>query len=263
MRRQACRLYNSLIKYLEVDALYVLKIGGKILDDKAKLKAALADFAKIKTPKILVHGGGKRANELCPKLGIEPKMIDGRRITDAPTLEVATMIYAGLLNKTVVSQLQALGCNALGLSGADGNVIQAVKRPVKTIDYGFAGDIVQVNTALLKTLLQQGITPVFCSITHDKAGQLLNTNADTIATSIAIALAGEYAVQLQFHFEKKGVLMNPEDEASFLRSLTHSDYEVHKASGIISAGMIPKLDNAFAAKSAGVASVKIAQTEIL
>lgn len=246
-----------------MNSLYILKIGGKILDDKAKLKAALSDFAKIKMPKILVHGGGKRANEICPKLGIEPKMIDGRRITDAATLEVVTMVYAGLLNKTVVSELQVLSCNALGLSGADGNVIQAVKRPVKAIDYGFAGDIVSVNTDVLKVLLQQSITPVFCSITHDKQGQLLNTNADTIATSLATALTEEYAVQLQFHFEKKGVLMNPEDEDSFLQKLTHSDYEALKASGVISAGMIPKLDNSFAAKAAGVASVKIAQTEIL
>ncbi|MEM9990608.1 MAG: acetylglutamate kinase [Bacteroidota bacterium] len=243
--------------------MFILKIGGKILDDSVKLQAALADFAAISSPKILVHGGGKRANELCPKLGIMPQMIDGRRITDAATLEVVTMVYAGLLNKNVVSTLQALGCNALGLSGADANVIRARKRPVQHIDYGFAGDVVEVNTDLIKMLLQAGITPVLCSITHDKQGQLLNTNADTIATSVASALAEQEAVHLQYHFEKRGVLTDLTDETTCLSTLNHEDYERYQQEGVIYEGMIPKLDNAFAARQAGVQTVKIGQTQIL
>jgi acetylglutamate kinase len=237
--------------------LTILKIGGKLLDDEARLNEALADFSKIEGAKILVHGGGKKSSELSRQLGIEPKMIEGRRITDAATLEVVTMVYAGLLNKSVVARLQSLGCDAIGLSGADGNAISAKKRPVKTIDYGFAGDVESVNKTLVINFLKQNLTPVFCAITHDGQGQLLNTNADTIATTLAVALAQDFAVTLKFCFEKNGVLLDPADENSVIEKLRPADYARYKSEGTISEGMVPKLDNAFAAIDAGVAEVVI------
>ncbi|MFT4758869.1 MAG: acetylglutamate kinase [Paraglaciecola sp.] len=248
---------------MKKQTLSILKIGGKILANKKELQKILISFANIKTPKILVHGGGKSANDLCLKLGIQPKMIAGKRVTDAATLEVVTMTYAGLLNKKVVSQLQAFGCNALGLSGADGNVIKARKRPVKALDYGFAGEVTNINSNLIINLLNADITPVFCSITHNQAGQLLNTNADTIASEIANALTANFEVELTFHFEKKGVLSNPEDDDSALNQLSKNDYLLYKKNKIISDGMIPKIDNAFHAKRNGVKQVFIASTEIL
>ena len=237
--------------------LTILKIGGKLLDDDTRLNEALADFSKIENAKILVHGGGKKSSELSRQLGIEPKMVEGRRITDAATLEVVTMVYAGLLNKTVVSRLQALSCDAIGLSGADGNVILAKKRPVKTIDYGFTGDVEQVNKPLIVNFLNQNLTPVFCAITHDRLGQLLNTNADTIATTLAVTLAQDFEVTLKFCFEKNGVLLDPANENSVIETLSPENYARYKSHGIISEGMIPKLDNAFAAIGAGVAEVII------
>lgn len=237
--------------------LTIIKIGGKLLDDEAVLNRLVTSFSKIKTSKILVHGGGKRASEFCLKLGIKPKMLNGRRITDQPALEVATMVYAGLINKKLVSLLQGIDCNAIGFSGADGNLITAQKRPVREIDYGFAGDIQSVNASLLISFLEKGITPVFCAITHNGAGQLLNTNADTIATALATALAGHFEVSLKFCFEKEGVLADPLDEASVISVLSKEDYTTYRKNGTISEGMIPKLDNAFTARASNIKKVMI------
>ncbi|MBI1226010.1 MAG: acetylglutamate kinase [Bacteroidetes bacterium] len=241
--------------------LTVLKIGGKLLDDEAQLGSALAAFANIEGPKILVHGGGKKGSEISRRLGIEPQMVDGRRITDAATLEVVTMVYAGLLNKTVVAKLQALGCNALGLSGADGNAVLSKKRGTGAIDYGFVGDIESVNNELIINFLENNLTPVVSPITHDSQGQLLNTNADTIAQMLAVSLAQNFEVTLKFCFEKNGVLVDPTDDDSVLPSLDSAAYEGYKSAGVISEGMLPKLDNAFAAKHGGVKDVWVCGIE--
>ncbi len=241
--------------------LTILKIGGKLLDDDHHLGLVLSAFANIEGPKILVHGGGKKGSEISRRLGIEPQMVEGRRITDAATLEVVTMVYAGLLNKTVVAKLQALGCNAIGLSGADGNAILAKKRGAGAIDYGFAGDIETVNNALIVNFLENNLTPVFSPITHDGQGQLLNTNADTIARMLAVSLAQNFEVTLKFCFEKNGVLLDPSDDASVLPMLDSVAYEGYKSSGVISEGMLPKLDNAFAAKNGGVKEVWVCGIE--
>ncbi len=241
--------------------LSILKIGGKLLDDDAQLGSALSAFAKITGPKILVHGGGKKGSEISRRLGIEPQMVEGRRITDAATLEVVTMVYAGLLNKTVVAKLQALGCNAIGLSGADGNAILSKKRGAGAMDYGFVGDVETVNNQLIISFLENDLTPVFSPITHDGSGQLLNTNADTIARMLAVSLAQNFDVTLKFCFEKNGILLNPSDDASVLPSLDFETYEKHKTAGVISEGMLPKLDNAFAAKNGGVAEVWVCGVE--
>lgn len=241
------------------EGLKIFKIGGGIIDDDSQLRQFLAALAQVPGRKLLVHGGGKGASQMLTNLGIEPQMVQGRRITDAATLDIVTMFYAGKTNKQVVSLLQAEGVNALGLSGADGNAIRAVKRPVRDIDYGFVGDLPAgaVNTDLLHQLLQAGLTPVFCAITHDGHGQLLNTNADTIASTLARALAAQYAVELHFCFEKDGVLRDVHDEASVIPQITAGEYQQLKAAGIIAAGMVPKLDNAFAALDAGVERVVI------
>jgi acetylglutamate kinase len=241
------------------DTLKIFKIGGGIIDDLPLLQEFLREFSRVAGPKILVHGGGKGANEMLKALGIAPQMVNGRRITDAATLDLVTMFYAGKTNKQVVALLQAAGVNALGLSGADGNVIEARKRPVGDIDYGFVGDLLEagINTRLLRQLLGSGLTPVFCAITHDGQGQLLNTNADTIASTLARALAGAYRVELHFCFEKDGVLTDVSDENSVVPEITPARYEALKASGAIAAGMLPKLDNAFAALAAGVDKVVI------
>ncbi|UPL50029.1 acetylglutamate kinase [Hymenobacter sublimis] len=241
------------------EGLKIFKIGGGIIDDTAQLGQFLTQFAQVPGRKMLVHGGGKGASQMLTDLGIEPNMVQGRRITDAPTLDIVTMFYAGKTNKQVVALLQAAGVNALGLSGADGNAIRAVKRPVQDIDYGFVGDLPEgsINTALLDQLLQASITPVFCAITHDGQGQLLNTNADTIASTLGRALAARYEVELHFCFEKDGVLRDLNDEASVIPQITADQYQQLKAGGIIAAGMVPKLDNAFAALEAGVERVVI------
>ena len=243
--------------------LTIVKIGGKVLEVRERLTEALEYFVGIEGPKILVHGGGKQANVIIKALDIEPKMLNGRRITDAATLEVVTMVYAGLVNKTVVSQLQGMGCNALGLSGADGNMIRAHKRIVTTHDYGFAGDIDEVNGKGLQQLLNLGYCPCFCAITHDAKGKLLNTNADTIASQLAIAMAKGYEVELQFCFEKAGVMLDPADDDSVIGQLTAATYQQYKAAGAISGGMIPKLDNAFAAIDAGVYQISIGHIDAL
>ncbi len=241
--------------------LFILKIGGKLLDDEAQLSSALAAFSKINGPKILVHGGGKKGSEISRRLGIEPQMVDGRRITDAATLEVVTMVYAGLLNKTVVAKLQALGCDAIGLSGADGNAILSKKRGAGAIDYGFVGDVENINNKLIINFLEDSLTPVVSPITHDGQGQLLNTNADTIARFLAVSLAQDFEVTLKFCFEKNGVLLDPTDDNSVLSSLDVETYAQYKAAGVISEGMLPKLDNAFAAKSGGVRKVWVCGVE--
>ena len=242
-----------------MESIIVLKIGGNVIDNPSVLEAVLRDFAAWQTPRILVHGGGKVADKLMEKLGVVPKMIEGRRITDRETLDIITMVYAGLINKNIVATLQKHSCNAIGLTGADANVIPARKRPVKEIDFGFAGDIdpKYISGDVLDNLLKTGLIPVMAPVTHDGAGSLLNTNADTIASSVAIALAKIYRVQLIFCFEKNGVLRDPADERSVIQFLDEALFRKYKEKNVITAGMIPKLDNAFAALHNGVAEVRI------
>ncbi|MDX1666685.1 MAG: acetylglutamate kinase [Saprospiraceae bacterium] len=244
-------------------ALYLLKIGGKVLDDAVLLKELLNDFAAMNQPKILVHGGGQQASRLSRSLGIEPKMHQGRRITDTASLEVATMVYAGLLSKNIVATLQSFDCPAVGLSGADGNTLLAGKRPAGEVDFGWVGDVKKVDTRLPRKLLESGMTPVFCAITHDGKGQLFNTNADTIACRLAIALAPYYHLKLVYCFEKPGVLRSPENDESIIELLTLADYHRYKEEGIIQGGMLPKLDNAFMALENEVAEVVIGNPDSL
>ena len=241
--------------------LVIIKVGGNVIDNPSVLSRVLDDFSKIKSRKILVHGGGKVADGLLKKMNIEPKKIEGRRITDEATLEVVTMVYAGLINKNIVAQLQARDCNALGLTGADVNAIQAHKRTKGNVDFGFAGDIDVVHTEGVVHLLKLAEALVFAPITHDKKGQLLNTNADTIASTLAVALSTDFDVTLKFVFEKKGVLSNPSDDNSVISLISDADFQAGKANGSISDGMIPKLDNAFNAMKSGVQSVVICGTE--
>ncbi|MEQ9166925.1 MAG: acetylglutamate kinase [Fulvivirga sp.] len=243
--------------------LKVIKIGGNVIDNPAMLDSFLKDFASLEGPKILVHGGGKKATELSQKMGFSPQMVDGRRITTNQDIEVVTMVYAGLINKSIVANLQRLGNNAIGLSGADGNTILASKRPVKTIDYGWVGDIEKVNAKFLKSLIEQGITPVLCAITHDGDGHLLNTNADTIASEVAIAMSALYNTQLIYCFEKQGVLTDVNDESSVISELNETYYNSLKDEQAIHSGMIPKLDNCFNALKKKVAKVIIGSPDVL
>lgn len=245
------------------ESLYIVKIGGNIIDDDTKLLSFLKSFAAIDDNKILVHGGGKLATQLAVKLGIEQTMIDGRRITDAETLKVVTMVYAGFINKNIVATLQANGCNAIGLTGADGNVMLAHKRNHPTIDYGFAGDVDAINSDLLSELLKKNISIVFAPITHDKKGLLLNTNADTIAQELAKGLSGDYAVTLIYSFEKSGVLLDANDDSTVIKEINPVSYIHLKTEQKIFAGMIPKLDNAFTALNSGVNKVIIGKAENL
>ncbi len=238
-------------------ALHIVKIGGKVVDEPALLMPMLRAFISDPRLKILVHGGGKGATQLADKLGVPTQMINGRRITDEATLDIAIMVYAGLFNKKLVSALQAGGCNALGLSGADGNLILAHKRPVEEIDYGWVGDISRIDAAGINRCLEAGFTPVFCAITHDGQGNLLNTNADTIAAQIAQAMAPNYDVELTFFFEKDGVLLNTDDNQSLISLLNQTDYQRLTEEKIIHTGMLPKLENAFAAARSGVGRVRI------
>jgi len=246
-----------------MEKLYVIKIGGNIIDDDALLSVFLKKFAQIKSKKILVHGGGKQATRLAEKLGIPQQMKEGRRITDAETLKIVTMVYAGYINKIIVAELQSVHCNAVGFCGADGNSILAHKREKEGTDYGFAGDVDQVNESWFKQLLDQDISPVVSSITHDGKNQLLNTNADTIAQEIAKSLSASFSVSLVFGFEKSGVLLDVEDELSVIPVLQAGYYQKLKKNQKIFAGMIPKLDNAFAAISHGVNQVIIGKGEEL
>lgn len=243
--------------------LSIIKIGGNIIDDEDRLAAFLDNFANVPGKKILVHGGGKLATKVAEGLGIQQQMVDGRRITDAETLKIVTMVYAGTINKNIVAQLQARGCSAIGLTGADGNAILSHKRTNASIEYGFVGDVDLVNTSLLTSLLLLDKTLVFAPITHDGKGQLLNTNADTIAQELARGLGTSFEVSLIYSFEKKGVLLNADDETSVIGRINPSYYEELKNSGAIFAGMIPKLDNAFAALRSGVAKVIIGRAEDL
>ncbi len=246
-----------------MESLYVVKIGGNIIDDEELLSSFLKKFASIPSKKILVHGGGKLATRLAEKMGIPQQMVDGRRITDAETLKIVTMVYAGYINKNIVAQLQSLQCNALGITGADGNSILSHKREKAGIDYGFAGDIDKVNAIWLIQLLLNDSTPVFAPITHDGKNQLLNTNADTIAQEIAEALSSFFNVSLIYSFEKSGVLRDIENENSVIGKLQVDDYQELKKSEKIFAGMIPKLDNAFRALSSGVHQVIIGRGQEL
>lgn len=241
-----------------MEKVTIVKVGGAIVEDSEQLAQLLTDFAAIPGKKVLVHGGGRRATKVAAALGIESKMVNGRRITDAQMLEVVTMVYGGLVNKNLVAKLQAKGVNALGLTGADMDVIHSHKRPVKDgVDFGYVGDVERANGKMLQTLIQEGITPVMAPLTHDGNGNILNTNADTIASETAKALAPYYDVTLIYSFEKKGVLSNPDDDNSVISVITRSDFEKYQADGTIGGGMIPKIENALAAVDAGVKEVII------
>lgn len=245
-----------------MDKLYVIKIGGNIIDDETKLSSFLKSFALVEGKKILIHGGGKLATKIAEAMGVQQQMIDGRRITDAETLKIVTMVYAGYINKNIVAQLQSFGCDAIGMSGADSNVMKAHKR-VATVDYGFVGDIDEVNAELLHTILHMNDAVVLAPITHDGNGQLLNTNADTIAQETAKAMSKLYDVDLIYSFEKAGVLLDVNDDSSVVALINPEAYEQLKAQGKIFAGMLPKLDNAFAAVYSGVKKVIIGKAEEL
>lgn len=243
--------------------LNIIKIGGNIIDDESQLNDFIQSLASLSEPFILVHGGGKLATHLAEKLNIPQQLIEGRRITDAETLKIATMVYAGYINKNIVAKLQKQNINSIGLSGADGNLINATKRIHQEIDYGFVGDVSveHVNSNFLKLILNNGFSPVICAITHDKQGQLLNTNADTIASVLASALATSFEVKLTYCFEKKGVLSNPEEENSVIKNLDIETYQKLKKEGIINKGMVPKIKNAFDALANGVKEVGITSAE--
>lgn len=243
--------------------LKIIKIGGNIIDNDVALQQFLKDFSTITSPKILVHGGGKLASKLAQQMQVEVKMVDGRRVTDLETLDIITMVYAGKINKNVVAQLQANNCNAIGFSGADGNTIVSNKRPVKTIDYGFVGDVKKVNTETLKLLLNNTITPVFCAITHDKNGQLLNTNADTIASEIAIGFSSIYNTELYYCFEKNGVLKDVNNDDSVIENINTKTYKPLIKNGTIYEGMLPKLNNCFHAVNNQVQKVCIGKPNML
>ena len=246
-----------------METLSVIKIGGNIIDNEASLSSFLKSFASTPGKKILVHGGGNLATKLASQLEIPQQLVDGRRITDADTLKVVTMVYAGYINKNIVARLQSHGCNSIGLCGADGNAIQAHKRNHPNVDYGFVGDIDIINVPLFKNLLSQDISIVMAPITHDKNGQLLNTNADTIAQEIAKGLAAHYDVSLIYSFEKAGVLLDANDNETVIRFLTPGYYSELKDKNLVFAGMLPKLDNAFAALDSGVTKVIIGQADQL
>lgn len=237
--------------------LTLVKVGGAVVEDDARLDALLAAFAAIDGRKVLVHGGGRRATAIASRLGVETQMVGGRRITDQAMLEVVTMVYGGLVNKNVVARLQACGVDAIGLTGADGGVMLSHKRPVKDVDYGFVGDVERVDGDRLASLIEGGLTPVLAPLTHDGHGHLLNTNADTIAAEAAKALASRYDVTLVFCFEKPGVLADPDDDTSLIPVITRQDFARLAADGTVSGGMLPKLENAFSAISAGVSRVNI------
>ncbi len=240
------------------ERLTIVKVGGAVVEDEAQLQQLLKDFGAISGRKVLVHGGGRKATKTAERLGIETQMVGGRRITSAQMLEVVTMVYGGLVNKHVVASLQAEGIKAIGLTGADADIIRSHKRPLKNgIDFGFVGDVDNVNAQTLSDFIEQGLVPVLAPLTHDGHGTMLNTNADTIASEAAKALAAIYNVTLIFSFEKKGVLRNPDDDDSVIPTITHADFEQYRADGTITGGMLPKIENALAAVDAGVERVII------
>lgn len=255
------------------NAVCVLKVGGAVVENEESLRLLIQDFAAIGGPKVLVHGGGRSATALATQLGIETRMVEGRRITDDDMLRVVTMVYGGLVNKNIVAQLQAVGINALGLTGADMDIIRSHRRPPvpssslspapnSSIDYGWVGDVDRADGERLASLLREGITPVIAPLTHDGKGHLLNTNADTMAQTVACALAPHFSVTLVYAFEKRGVLRDPDDPQSLIPYITESDFQRLKTEGVVSGGMIPKLENALQAIRQGVWQVKIGETVI-
>ncbi|MDT8887084.1 acetylglutamate kinase [Aquirufa sp. LEPPI-3A] len=244
-------------------ALHIVKIGGNIIDAPEALASFLANFASIKGPKLMVHGGGKIATSMAAELGIQSQMIDGRRVTDADSLRIVTMVYAGWINKSIVASLQAQQCNAIGLAGPDGGFVVAKKRNPVPMDYGFVGDIEKVNAQDLAGLISAGFSPVFAPITADSTGQLLNTNADTMAQALAIGLSDYFDVTLTYCFEKQGVLMDPNDDNSVIPKINQANFAQLKADGIVSAGMIPKLENALKAIAQGVQIVRLCHADFV
>lgn len=243
--------------------LKVIKIGGNVIDNDLALERFLRDFAALEGRKILVHGGGKLATRMAERLEIKQQMVDGRRITDRSTLDVVTMVYAGLINKRIVAMLQSFGCNAMGMSGADGGIIRANRRSPEPIDYGFVGDIAEVDGKRLQTLTTEGITPVICSIMHDGKGTLLNCNADSVASAVAAGVAREEAAELIFCFDKAGVLRDVNDPTTLISQITADTYPSLKAEGVVSAGMIPKVENALRSVEDGLQSVTIKHSDDL
>ena len=246
-----------------MDTLNIIKISGNIIDDEKKLSSFLQEFAATEGKKILVHGGGKLATRLAEQMGVEQQLVDGRRITDAETLKIVTMVYAGYINKNIVAKLHSYHCNALGLSGADGDIILAHKRQHPVLDYGYVGDVDAINTSLLKILLEQNLSLVIAPITHDQQGQLLNTNADTIAQELAKGMSTHFEVNLIYSFEKPGVLMDADDDSTVINQINPTYYQQLRAKNKIFAGMIPKMDNAFTALNNGVKKVIIGKAENL
>lgn len=243
--------------------LQVVKVGGRLLEDKVLLPRILKAFASLSAPKILVHGGGNKASEMESKLGLQPRMIGGRRITSEESLDVVVMVYAGLLNKSIVAGLQALDCNAIGLCGADGSLIKARKRPVMDLDFGFVGDVTSVHGKHMSALLHADFSPILCALTHDGKGQLLNTNADTIATEVAIAMSEYFDVELKYCLDLPGVMEDPEDQDTLFPELDESGYRKLKENGVIQGGMLPKLDNCFHALKQGVRGIRIGNSDII
>lgn len=247
------------------ETLSIIKIGGNVVDNPKALESFLNDLNDLEGKKILVHGGGVMASKMAKELGIETKMIDGRRVTDADTLRTVTMVYAGWINKSIVSALQAIGCNAIGLSGADANTIPSVRRSPEPIDFGYVGDPNpdKINDKFISQLIESNITPVFCAITHDEKGALLNTNADTIANTLAAAMSKRYKTTLYYCFEKEGVLRDVDNPDSLIETITKEEAEALKADGVIAGGMIPKIDNSFKAIEGGVSEVVILHADNL
>ena len=258
---------SSFISHLSTkkSMIQVVKIGGNVIDDAAALERFLTKFAALEGPKMLIHGGGKLATRLSAQLGIETQMIDGRRVTDRDTLDVVTMVYAGLINKQIVARLGALGCKAIGLSGADANVVPAVRRAPKPIDYGYVGDIVteRMNVSFLASLVEQGIVPVFCAITHDEQGSLLNSNADSVASAVAVAASKIQPTSLIFCLEKNGVLTDVDDDLSVIPTITRESFATLRADGTVNKGMLPKIEGAFRAIDGGVHCVVIKHADNL
>lgn len=244
-----------------MDRLTIIKVGGKVVEDPESLNQLLDQFCKISGNKLLVHGGGRSATEIATKLGVETKMVEGRRITNKATLEIVTMVYGGLVNKKIVAGLQARGCNAIGLTGVDLDLVRAHKRPVAEIDYGFVGDVDDVNSSELRLLINENVIPVVAPLTHDGKGTILNTNADTIASEIAIEFSNYYSVYLFYCFEKMGVLRDANDNSSLIYDLDIELFKEYQNTGIIKDGMIPKLENGFRAKKNGVKEVLITNPE--
>jgi acetylglutamate kinase len=248
---------------MEKPKIHVIKIGGNIIDNPDALNSFLTSFASITGFKILVHGGGKIATQMAKNVGIETQMVDGRRVTDEKSLQIVTMVYAGWINKSIVANLQSKKCNALGLTGPDGGLIKAKKRNPIPIDFGFVGDIVGLNVKGINDLLNIGLSPIFAPITADDEGQLLNTNADTLAQSIAMGLSSDFDVELVYCFEKRGVLKDPAEDNSVIPMINQASYEKLKREGVVTEGMIPKLENALLAVSQGVKVVRLCHADDL